>query len=231
MKYSWSLVFIFLHFIAKSQTVSVDTFAVQLKQYPHPQLIDVRTPKEFAEGHLPGATNIDSQSKDFTQSIAKLDKTQPIFVYCLSGGRSSTAMAKLRKLGYTNVLDLQGGYLKWASRMMPVEGVSKSNAQPEWPETRFDSLLHARSLVLVDVYAPWCGPCKKMAPIIDKLSTEMASTVKIVKLNADTEKPFMATYKVEELPTLLLFENGKLRTRQTGFHNEAALRALIKQKP
>ncbi|CCG98199.1 thioredoxin 1 [Fibrella aestuarina BUZ 2] len=228
MNYFFSAALLFIGLCARAQTVSVDTFATQLKQSPAAQLIDVRTPAEFADGHLPGAVNINSQRDDFGQALASLDKSKPVFVYCLSGGRSSRAVTQLRELGYTDVHELKGGYLKWSSRMMPVEGVTRSTAAPQWTQARFDSLTQAQPLVLVDVYAPWCAPCKKMAPIIDKLTQELTGQATIIKLNADTEKPLMAAYKVDELPTLLIFRNGKLADRQTGFRDEAALRTMLK---
>lgn len=229
MKYA-SLLFtaLLLNLCAHAQTVSVDTFATYLKQNPPPQLIDVRTPGEFGEGHLPGAVNINSQRPDFTQALTALDKNKPVLVYCLGGGRSKVAAEKLREMGYTDVRDLRGGYLKWASKMMPVEGVTRSTATPEWTPARFDSLLRAQPLVFVDVYAPWCAPCKKMMPLVDKLAQELTGQVTVVKFNADTEKAMLTTYQVDELPTLLVFRNGKLADRQTGFHDEPALRAMMK---
>ena len=149
-------------------------------------------------------------------------------MYCLSGGRSQRAAETLRGLGYTDVRELKGGYLKWSSRMMPVEGVTRSTTQPQWTPARFDSLLRAQPLVLVDVYAPWCAPCKKMMPIVDKLAQELAGQVTIIKMNADMEKAMMATYQVDELPTLLVFRRGTLADRQTGFRDEPALRAMMK---
>lgn len=228
MNYFLSAALLLVGLCARAQTVSIDTFATQLKQSPAAQLIDVRTPAEFADGHLPGAVNINAQRDDFGQALASLDKTKPVFVYCLSGGRSSRAVAQLRDLGYTDVHELKGGYLKWSSRIMPVEGVTRSTAAPQWTQARFDSLTRAQPLVLVDVYAPWCAPCKKMAPIIDKLTQELTGQATIIKLNADTEKPLMTAYQVDELPTLLIFRNGKLADRQTGFRDEAALRTMLK---
>ncbi|QKZ14872.1 thioredoxin domain-containing protein [Spirosoma sp. KUDC1026] len=210
-----------------AQTVAPDTFALALKKVQKPQLIDVRTPAEFGDGHLPNATNINSQGADFTQSLSKLDKNQPVYVYCMSGGRSKGAVEKLHELGYDQVYELKGGYLKWASRMMPVEGVNRSTDKAQWSTARFDSLIQAQPLVLVDVYARWCAPCKKMMPLVDKLGEEMTGKLAVVKFNADTEKAMLAAYKVEDLPTLLVFRNGKLEKREIGFHDEAALRALL----
>ncbi len=77
------------------------------------QLLDVRTPREFKEGHLDKAQNIDVLASDFDQKVAKLDKKQAVFVYCRSGGRSGRAAARLTKLGFQNIYDLEGGFLAW----------------------------------------------------------------------------------------------------------------------
>lgn len=228
MNYTLFLSLLLLGYCAQAQTVSVDTFATQLKQSRQPQLIDVRTPGEFADGHLPGAVNLNAQATDFSQTLATLDKSKPVFVYCMSGGRSKGAVEKLRELGYTDVHELKGGYMKWTSKMMPIAGVARSTASPQWTPARFDSLIHAQPLVFVDVYAPWCAPCKKMIPVVDKLTQEMAGQVTFVKLNADTEKPMLAAYQIDELPTVLVFRNGKLTERQTGYRDEAAMRTMIK---
>ncbi|MBO0952208.1 thioredoxin domain-containing protein [Fibrella forsythiae] len=229
MKFLLLSAMLLLVHLVRAQTVAVDAFASLLNQTKQAQVIDVRTPAEFADGHLPNAVNINSQREDFRQALGELDKTRPVFVYCLSGGRSKAAAEKLRELGYPTVYELQGGYLKWSSKMMPVAGVTPSGDASQWTVARFDSLIRTQPVVLVDVYATWCAPCKKMAPIVDKLTTELAGQVTIIKANADTEKALLAQYQVDELPTLLLFRNGKLANRQIGFCDEAALRGLLKQ--
>jgi rhodanese-related sulfurtransferase len=72
-------------------------------------IIDVRTPAEFAEGHLPNALNIDFQSGNFEQEIESLDKSVTYAVYCRSGNRSSKATAIMADAGFTSIYDLDGG--------------------------------------------------------------------------------------------------------------------------
>jgi rhodanese-related sulfurtransferase len=76
-------------------------------------LIDVRTPKEFAEGCINGALNIDWFSADFNQQVASLDKDKTIYVYCKKGGRSLKSQARLKELGFLHVINLEGGYDMW----------------------------------------------------------------------------------------------------------------------
>ncbi len=77
------------------------------------QLVDVRTPDEFAEGFIKGAKNINVYDAGFETEIQKLDKTKPVYIYCRSGARSKTAAQKMVVLGFTQIIDLEGGYMNW----------------------------------------------------------------------------------------------------------------------
>ncbi len=89
-------------------------FAAALKR-PGTTVIDVRTPAEFAEGHLPGAVNIDVSSPTFAASVAQLDPTVPYAVYCRSGNRSAAALAQMADLGFAEAYHLGGGIGAWQS--------------------------------------------------------------------------------------------------------------------
>lgn len=77
------------------------------------QLIDVRTPEEYKEGHITDAKNIDFYSKEFTAEFNKLDKDQPVYIYCRSGSRSRQAGNKLSEMGFKEIYDLKGGILNY----------------------------------------------------------------------------------------------------------------------
>ncbi|WP_025742268.1 rhodanese-like domain-containing protein [Aquimarina pacifica] len=77
------------------------------------QLIDVRTPEEYAQGHIEGAVNIDFRNKNFEELISKVDKTKPVAVYCGRGGRSGKCSSYMKKAGFTKVYDLDGGITEW----------------------------------------------------------------------------------------------------------------------
>lgn len=78
-------------------------------------VLDVRTPMEFAEGHLENAVNIDFQSGSFESEIAALDKNATYAVYCRSGNRSGQAVKVMSDLGFTDLYDLDGGVIDWVS--------------------------------------------------------------------------------------------------------------------
>lgn len=80
---------------------------------PGTVIIDVRTPAEFAEGHLAGAVNMDVQAADFTAKLAELDPTSTYAVYCRSGNRSAAALSQMAAVGFTNIYHLGGGIGAW----------------------------------------------------------------------------------------------------------------------
>mgnify|MGYP006174199809 CR=1 FL=1 len=100
------------------QVLDVAKYEQKLTQ-PDVQLIDVRTPEEFAEGHLENAINMDINGDNFDTSIASLDKEKPVMVYCKAGGRSAKAAAKLKEMGFKSISDLDGGITNWNSENKP----------------------------------------------------------------------------------------------------------------
>lgn len=99
--------------------LSPAAFAEAVKQ-PGTVLIDVRTPAEFAAGHLAGARNIDVEADTFTATIAELDKQESYAVYCRSGRRSADAAKIMSSAGFTTVVDLAGGINAWTAAGGPV---------------------------------------------------------------------------------------------------------------
>ena len=101
------------------QVLDVAKYEKKMTQ-PDVQLVDVRTPEEFSEGHLENAINIDVTADDFDAKVVGLDKEKPVMVYCKSGGRSARASARLKELGFKNISDLEGGITNWKSENKPV---------------------------------------------------------------------------------------------------------------
>lgn len=83
------------------------------------QVLDVRTPEEWAEGTIKGAIKMNYYDKDFAKQLDKLDKTKPVYVYCKVGGRSGSAAKELEKKGFKLVYNLDGGIKAWDKEGYP----------------------------------------------------------------------------------------------------------------
>ncbi|HWH09032.1 MAG TPA: thioredoxin, partial [Candidatus Thermoplasmatota archaeon] len=93
----------------------------------------------------------------------------------------------------------------------------------------FEAFVTQGGLVLVDVWAPWCGPCRFLGPIVEQVAQEMAGRVKVGKVNADESPAVMDAFGIQGIPTLLLFSNGRLVDRVTGALPKPQLSAWLER--
>lgn len=100
---------------------------------------------------------------------------------------------------------------------MAITNVTDSNFNTETNE----------GVVLADFWAPWCGPCKMIAPVLEELDTEMGEKVKIVKLDVDENQETASKFGVMSIPTLLVFKNGEVVDKVVGFQPKDALAEVL----
>jgi thioredoxin len=186
--------------------LSATEFSKKITQLPKANIIDVRTPEEFIKGHLKNSKNINMYASDFQEQIAKLDKSKPIFVYCLSGSRSSYAVNNMRNSGFKEVYDLSGGIMTWRAANLP-ETTDNAVTSTGMSKKQFEDLLKSNKLVLIDFYADWCAPCKKMKPYLEEISKDMADKVVVIRINADDNQALCKEMKIDALPVLSLYKN------------------------
>ena len=204
------------------QTLDVKTYAEKLKNTEKPQLLDVRTPEEFGVEHLENADNVNVNSPDFANKVAKYDKSKPIFVYCKVGGRSAQAADKLVAMGFTEVYNLEGGIMKWTTAGMPKAGQTAKSGGMSVDD--YQKLVASDKKVLINFTAVWCAPCQKMKPYILKMQDELKDQVKIVRVDADENKSLTEAMKIEGLPMIIIYENGKEVWRNLGYISEEDLK-------
>ncbi len=209
-----------------AQKVDAKAFETKLKNTENALLLDVRTPQEFEERHLANALNVNVNGDDFEGQIDKLDKSKTVFVYCLSGARSTTAAGILAKKGFKNIYNLEGGILAWVNAGNPIEASATPQADGLTTES-FLKLVTKDKLVLVDFNAVWCGPCKKLKPIVYKLAEKYNGKMEVLAIDVDKENVLANQMNITGIPLLILYKSGKEVWRNMGLIGEKELEAII----
>ncbi len=199
----------------KDEKLNVHEFRAKINELKDEQLIDVRTPGEYKEGHIVGATNIDWNGPNFEAMAGKLDKNKPVMVYCLAGGRSAAAASALKRMGFTQIYDMKGGMRSWrqagfkeSTDNVPVAGMSMDE---------YHKMVQSDKMVIVDFYATWCTPCKKMEPFLKEIQEEEKETLLLQRIDADKNALVSQELNITGLPTLLFYKNGKMVGSHMGY--------------
>jgi thioredoxin 1 len=96
-------------------------------------------------------------------------------------------------------------------------------------DSEFDNMINKPVPCLVDFWAPWCGPCVAIAPVLDELAAEFDGQAIIAKMNVDDNPATVGKFSIRSIPTLILFKNGDVVDTMIGNHGKAQLQALIQK--
>lgn len=202
---------------AQSSNLSPKDFASKIEDTKGAQLIDVRTPEEYANGHLKNAQNIDWKNNDFDKMMTTFDKEKPVLIYCLSGGRSGSAASRLVELGFKKVYNMDGGFIKWRAEQLPETKDNTVQKSSEMNRADYDKLIKSDEIVLIDFYADWCGPCKKMKPSLDEIAQEMEGKMTLIRIDADENAELCQDLSIDALPTLMVYNKGTMMWHNVGY--------------
>lgn len=121
---------------------------------------------------------------------------------------------------------MQGGMMKWRNANLPEIKESTSEGMSL---TQYNEMLKSDTPVLVDFYAEWCTPCKKMEPYLKKMAAEMPDKIKIIRINADENTELCKKLNVSALPVLKLYKKNKILWNNLGFVTEQEVKKQILQ--
>ncbi|MGC6491170.1 MAG: thioredoxin domain-containing protein [Flavobacteriales bacterium] len=194
-------------------------------------LLDVRTAQEISKGIIKNASVIDFYDSNFDKKIQKIQKDKTVIVYCKSGGRSSKAAQQLLAMGQAQVLNLEGGIMSWKKAGFPItkSKISDDTSVNQFSLNDFSELLSTNDLVLVDFQTQWCLPCKKLSPIIDIISADYQQSVYVTKIDSDANENLSNHFKIEAVPTLVLFKHQKEIWRNTGLLSKEDISNTLNQ--
>ncbi len=207
------------------------SFQDKISSTPGAVVLDVRTPDEFTSGSIANAQNIDFRDKYFDKKIINLDTLKTYFVYCLSGGRSGSAADFMRKNGFKNVYELSGGMLAWNKANLPVSNnVGQTEISDKISPEQFQLMIKSDKVVLIDFYAPWCGPCKQMLPLLETIAKEYQGKATIIRVNIDENKKLTRQLNIDEIPFFKLYNEGNEKGNFIGQLDRATLERILGSK-
>jgi rhodanese-related sulfurtransferase len=209
-----------------SKEVSATEFEKGLLQ-GNVQLLDVRTSGEFRTGHIKSALQANwNDQHEFAERTSALDKQKPVYIYCLSGPRSSAAAEWLRANGFQQVVELKEGFSGWKRNGKPVEGMADVK---QMTMAEYQQQIAGKEYVLVDFGAEWCPPCRKMEPIVNDFLAQNKE-ISFFKIDGGIHTDLMKQLNAEGLPTFILLKKGREVWRYKGVLSPEELNKIWSDK-
>jgi len=94
-------------------------------------------------------------------------------------------------------------------------------------KSSFQNLIDSETPTIIDFFAIWCGPCRAVSPILEDLKSDLGDDIKIFKIDVDKNQELAEQYKVQSIPTIMIFKDGALKWRETGVQSKATLKQVI----
>jgi len=191
----------------------VDSFAARISRQSAPQIIDLRTQKEFELNHVTGAVNIDLQGANDLAGLEKLDKTRPVFLYAIQHNRPDIVARQLRVKGYKEVYELRTGIAGWIAGGYPYYSTVGSELTP----AAYKKIINSGRLVLVDIGTRYCGLCAKVKEWVDSLKSRNDPGYTVVELELYKNTQLVADLKeIRAVPAVILYKDGKVIWKREG---------------
>lgn len=194
-------------------TLPLDSFYTKIKSQKNPQIIDARSPEEYALNHIEGALNFNLQTENYAKYVAALNQSKPVFIYSIGAGRSGQLAKELLKNGFSDVHDLEGGIAAWIGGGKPYY----TNFKSKLSLVEYKKIIADNNTVLVDIGSRYCGACKKVKPVLETIRTQYGADLKIVEIDLEESPQVIADLKtVNVFPTLILYQKGRIVFKKEG---------------
>jgi rhodanese-related sulfurtransferase len=194
-------------------TLPLDTFYAKIKSQNKPQIIDARSPEEFALNHIDGALNFNLKTENYEKYVAALDKSKPVFFYSIGAGRSVFLANEFLKNGFSEAYSLEGGIAAWIGGGKPFY----TNLKSKLTLAEYKKVLADNNTVLVDIGSRYCGACKKVKPVLETIRAQYGTNLKIIEIDLEESPQVIADLKtVNVFPTLILYQKGKITFKKEG---------------
>ncbi|MBT0811234.1 thioredoxin fold domain-containing protein [Litoribacter ruber] len=193
-------------------------------------ILDVRTSEEvYSKGYIQDASLLDYYDEDFREKISLMSKDKDIYLYCASGGRSIEVVKMMEELGFKRVYHLNNGLMDWenAGFTLVKDALAKDDKIEELSLDEFEAMLVADKPILIDFHTVWCAPCRKMAPIIDKVEEDLKDMAIIRRIDLDKSKEVGKAYSIQGVPVFVIFKDGKEVWRHNGIISEEELKVQL----
>ena len=208
------------HSAAQITNLSIEQFQQGIAK-PGVQVLDVRSLHEYNSGHIKNSLLADwTKPGEFKERTKSLDKTRPVYTYCLSGSRSHAATLWLKENGFNEVYNLQPGIIGWRRANLPLESLAKVD---QITMEEFNRLVNGNQPVLVDIGAVWCPPCKKMEPIINELVESNGTKFRLLEIDGGVQELLVKGLNANAFPTFIIYKNGKEVWRKEGLVTKGEL--------
>lgn len=202
-----------------NKKLSANEFRIKAYSTQNALILDVRQAEEYVEGHLKNAVNIPWNDESFVETVSSIDKEKPIFLYCLTGGRSSPAAETMHKMGFMQLYELEGGILTWRAKGLPQEGTVPLGMD----RNAFELLANNNVHQLIFFKANWNKNSYKLMPTVKAILKEINRDINLVFVDVDSNQQLTQRLEIDAIPTLHLYENGKLVWQYTGMPDSFVL--------
>jgi len=210
-----------------TEELEPEEFADALQHTEEKILIDLRSAREFSNGHIPGAINIDANWPTYKWRIAELDTGLRLFLYTGNGYLDEKPAVIIRSRRFRSVTLLKGGINNWIGQgysVTPKELI----APPELAFADFSRMLDLEHLVIVYFYLPGNNKCRNMEHVLDELALAYRDTIRILRIDIDRYKYLATEMGIEDVPVLQFYQNGNLCETIEGIFTKDAIESRFR---